>query len=150
MLLTDPSLGNEFGQMLVAEIVGQFQLQPGLQGHGGGIRIAGSDSLVFSDQINALIIPDDQSLEADPSAKHLGKNPRIDVAGQILEFIEGGHHRGRLGVPDHCPKGSYVVIKQMPWAERVGRTVSSTLGAAVSGKVLEGGGHVIRIDGTVG
>ena len=72
------------------------------------------------------------------------------MAGQTLEFIEGGHHRGRLGVPDHFPKGRHVVIKQMPWAERVGRTVSSTLGAAVSGKVLEGGGHVIRIDGTVG
>ena len=42
------------------------------------------------------------------------------------------------------------MIEQMPRTEGVGGTVSSALSATVSGKVLEGGGHMIRIDGTVG
>ena len=44
--------------------------------------------------MKALLIPEEHALEADPSAKYLGKNPRIDVAGQTLEFIEGGQRLG--------------------------------------------------------
>ena len=119
--------------MLVSEPVGQLKLQTGVQGHAGRVGVRGSDVLVFTHQINALIVSHRQALEPKLTTENIGQNPRIHVARQAVDFIESCHHSSRLDAVDDMTEGRHIDVQKVAGSVGIGRAVAASISAGSRG-----------------
>ena len=129
--------------------VGEVVVDAGGDGLTGCVGVVGGDVVGLPEHLDAVAVGGDESLETPLLAEHAIEEPMVDVGGNAVNFVVGGHDAADVGFLDHGFEGDEEVFANDAFGVVAGGGVRAAFGLAVNGKVLSGGDDVVAADGII-
>ena len=145
----DRAAFHQFGEMLEAIVVlfgGQFEIHACVDRAARRFGVVLADELTVDHAAYAVVVRDDITVESPLAAEDVREQPAVDVAGNAVDLVVGGHDRADVGLLDGDFKRIEMHVAEDSLREIRGGHVGAPLRLAVAGEVFEAGQQVLPAD----
>ncbi len=133
-------------QRAIDRTVGQIVIHARGNGQARRISLGGRDMMRVHQHLQAVTIGRDETVETPLLPQNLPEQPVIDVRGDAVDFVIGGHHASHVAFLDRGLEGHQECFANRAFGVICRRGVGTALGLSVSRKVLHRSHHVVTVD----
>ena len=126
--------------------VGKVVVDPRGERQARGIRLVGRHLMRADQHLQAVAIGGDVAVKSPLLAQNAVEQPVIDVRGNAVDLVIGGHNAAHMSFLDGGLKGNQKILADDPFGVVARSRVGAAFRLAVHGKVLGGGQHMMAIN----